>query len=421
MTLPQQGFRANSGGSGLSNLTIENTLYVMKNGNDTTGIPNRLDKPYLTIYEASQNANVGDTIYVFSGTYNEGTNDIFESDVNYVLQEGVTVVCDTKVVSDFGLAKNINISGQGVLQTTSNTESVIYITNSNSVLNLSCDTINGNGICINCAGSFNIKANYAVSTLNEVVYLTDFLGNKCFGLIQINKIDVLAEKSAIVVTNTNTDLTQRDIYLYFNEINTNSDKGGGASVNFTSNNNTRIYFESTTVNQTNTERLLYTKNSYFFIDNTNFIGIEKGLVMEQGSIGLITNSNVLSVLESIEVFSNANIQLNNCNLKNTGNQVCINASNTIQISLYDCVIVSGIGISSVISLSNTAILRIKNCEIIASDPTTLFSIFSSNPIDIYVYGQCASNKPIDVNITNQITGTNIIVDSDIVQNTNNFF
>ena len=34
-------------------VTIQNTLYVAKNGNDSSGTRNRLDKPFLTIFAAN--------------------------------------------------------------------------------------------------------------------------------------------------------------------------------------------------------------------------------------------------------------------------------------------------------------------------------------------------------------------------------
>ena len=40
------------GPPGPQNLAVNNTVFVMKNGNDTTGLVERLDKPFLTIAAA---------------------------------------------------------------------------------------------------------------------------------------------------------------------------------------------------------------------------------------------------------------------------------------------------------------------------------------------------------------------------------
>jgi hypothetical protein len=50
-------------------ISIDNTLFVSTNGNDTTAIPGSLDKKYATIREALSNANPGQLVYVFPGQY----------------------------------------------------------------------------------------------------------------------------------------------------------------------------------------------------------------------------------------------------------------------------------------------------------------------------------------------------------------
>jgi len=56
---------------GFSAVITQNTLHVMKSGNDATGTRNRLDLPYLTIAAAEADAQAGDTIYIWPGTYPE--------------------------------------------------------------------------------------------------------------------------------------------------------------------------------------------------------------------------------------------------------------------------------------------------------------------------------------------------------------
>lgn len=66
------------GPAGSTNLTIQNTVFVAKNGNDSTGLPERLDKPFLTLNAArtsaltlTPSASKRILIHVFNGTYNE--------------------------------------------------------------------------------------------------------------------------------------------------------------------------------------------------------------------------------------------------------------------------------------------------------------------------------------------------------------
>jgi hypothetical protein len=74
----------------LSNLTANgfltisnaNSIYVMKNGNDTTAVRGRLDKPYLTPVAASKVAVPKDTVFCFPGQYDFATN-LFKAGVNW--------------------------------------------------------------------------------------------------------------------------------------------------------------------------------------------------------------------------------------------------------------------------------------------------------------------------------------------------
>ena len=58
------------GGGGLTSLPIANTLFVAKNGNDATALPNRLDLPYLTIDAALADVTTAnDCVFVYPGSY----------------------------------------------------------------------------------------------------------------------------------------------------------------------------------------------------------------------------------------------------------------------------------------------------------------------------------------------------------------
>jgi hypothetical protein len=66
------GFRRDTAGSsGLTSITLQNSVFVAKNGDDATGLRNRLDKPFLTCGAAKAAALAGDTVYVFAGVYDE--------------------------------------------------------------------------------------------------------------------------------------------------------------------------------------------------------------------------------------------------------------------------------------------------------------------------------------------------------------
>lgn len=434
MALVQQGFRTGNGGGGggLTEINIANTLYVMKNGNDATALPNRLDKPYLTIYEASLNAVAGDTIYVFSGAYLEGTNDIFASDVNYVLQDGVNVECDTKVVADFGNAKNINISGQGVLLTTSGGEGAVFMENQDSVLNLTCKNIIAEGDGIVCAGNFFINVGTIDVNLGTAILLSDTIGAgvKTFGTINFENILTTSNPNNVPIslTQCNTDSNVRDIFIYGNKITSSLNLGVGknAVLQLENNFDSRIFVQIQNIIQSGSARLVDANNSKLFLNNSNGTNSTGEGINVQGNANvLITNCNLVSEIANLTSIDTANTQIVNTQLiSNSGRAVFID--NNSELMINDSVLESGTGATfGTIYISKnvgeTPILRIKNTQIIASDVAVGLSIYTSAPSNIYVQGQCSATLPTDANITNQVAGTNIIVDTDIVQNTTNFF
>ena len=70
-------------------LQFFNTVYVSKNGNDSTGLRNRADLPFLTMTAAKAAALPGDTGIVFPGLYAE--NNLLKSGVNWSFWPGVTI------------------------------------------------------------------------------------------------------------------------------------------------------------------------------------------------------------------------------------------------------------------------------------------------------------------------------------------
>lgn len=77
-----------SSGTHLTEIGLANTLWVSKDGNDSTGLRERLDKPFLTCTAAKAAAQSGDTIKVGPGTYNE--NDLWKG-VTWELDSGASI------------------------------------------------------------------------------------------------------------------------------------------------------------------------------------------------------------------------------------------------------------------------------------------------------------------------------------------
>lgn len=105
---------------GLSAVITQNTVHVMKNGNDGTGARNRLDLPYLTIAAAEAVAQAGDTIMIWPGTYAEGGLASLAS-TYYLL--GATIAAPNGQ-SVFSLTADTAIEGTGTL-TSTDTDAVV--------------------------------------------------------------------------------------------------------------------------------------------------------------------------------------------------------------------------------------------------------------------------------------------------------
>lgn len=147
-----QGPPGPTGPAGPSNLAVNNTVFVMKNGNDSTGLVQRLDKPFLTIAAARTAALAAFTsrteinrirIVVETGYYEE--NIILDKFIDYDLNNSVINggVTDNQV--DFGAVLNgawTNIIyGQAKFRKVATDIGAVLIFKKGTRLLLNCDTI----------------------------------------------------------------------------------------------------------------------------------------------------------------------------------------------------------------------------------------------------------------------------------------
>lgn len=149
---------------------IQNTVYVMKSGNDSTGLVERFDKPFLTIAAArsaalvaftSRTANARVKIIVESGNYLEGIiiDDFIDYDLgNSVISPLNTVANTESCISDNGSVYTLTTKGQYT--------SIIY---GNATLNSANVTpANGYfGIGITNANSINLNLYVQCNQINS--------------------------------------------------------------------------------------------------------------------------------------------------------------------------------------------------------------------------------------------------------------
>ena len=173
-----------SGSSG-----FQNTLYVSKNGDDSTGERNTL-KPFLTLEAARDAAQSGDTIKVKSGTYTKTdtitVTGLSKDGVAWDLEYGV-VINDATTTATFNnlstFAKSSDILGFGVLNKTGGYGAAIAnsFNASGSIIELKELNTSGTsryGILLSGGASANcsIKLPFATNTSNYQILSIEIQG-----------------------------------------------------------------------------------------------------------------------------------------------------------------------------------------------------------------------------------------------------
>ena len=421
-----------------SDLTINNTLFVSKNGNDGTALPDRWDLPFLTINSAQAVAGAGDTIYVFAGNYNEGVNDVIKTDVKYWFELGAILTCNTKCVADFGLAKNIDVDGAGSFVVTALNfgEGVVTMTNSASTLRFRGVSVTGvaNGFSLIDGATFDVKVG-TITVTNQ--YAIDIRGN-IEGRISFDEIDNSSTAIAIQLRNLGTDAVERKIFI--NGTNgglVKADSNVNGVIGTLNTNNTRVYYSDITIDhRSGVAFLIEMQSGLNYFKNINGRSIAgSGFEADVGTgtpTSYLQNCNLMSFISAV-LLRDGSSEFVNCELITFGNTAGTGGALTVlpasEASFRDCLIVeqSNTTTRCVINLPDPAPLtfdcRIMNCKLVGH-PTMTESIRNNNgaiATSFYVEQTCYTNIPVDVNITNLIVGTNIIVDSQIARLTTNFF
>jgi hypothetical protein len=129
-----------------TSVSIGNSLFVSKSGDNATAVRGNLSRHYLTITAALAAAQSGDTVFVFPGTYTESAIGNYDN-ITVHLFKGAILSNSTTVVSVTS-AVTFAITGDGILQTTGNV-TVVNQQNASSNLYIECQQIIGGvGQCV---------------------------------------------------------------------------------------------------------------------------------------------------------------------------------------------------------------------------------------------------------------------------------
>jgi hypothetical protein len=436
----QQGWRASkssSGGGGLTELAIQNTIYVSKNGNDATGTRNLWNLPFLTIAGAKAVAQAGDCIYVFAGTYNEGSNDVIESDVKYYFELGAKLICDFECISDFGIAKNIDVDGFGDFEITQLNfgKATVLMSNPLSTLRFRGNRIIGTAqaFAILDCDNYDFEAEYATCSNQYVVTIRGNSKGRCI----IKNLEQPVNAPAILYRNLGTDSVARNHFLKINTL-TSVDTLSQAVVTTINTFNSKTWIEIENIEYTGANgRLFQFWSGVNYVKNTNGVMSGGGIAVETtngNSINLFENCNLVGDTNSV-LLRLGNTEFVNCELISGGTGTGGSSGSVfVFISAFatfrDCLLVekSSVATRCVLNMFNITPtnfnVRLMNCKLVGEN-TNNFSIKNGastvSLTGFYVEGQCVTNRPIEANMTNLIAGSNIIVDDLVSRNPQNFF
>jgi len=122
------------------------------NGNDSTGVVGRLDRPFFTLLAAQTAASAGTTIVVYPGSYT--SNSLGKDGVNWYFMPGATVTTVGNVFNAL-TAMSFTVAGYGALNGTGR---LVQISSGTSNISIQCNTANtSNGFGISASGSIKIN------------------------------------------------------------------------------------------------------------------------------------------------------------------------------------------------------------------------------------------------------------------------
>jgi hypothetical protein len=411
-------------------ITLQQTLYVAKNGNDSTALRNRLDKPFLTIFAARQASLPGDLIFVYPGIYAEGSNDIIATNVNYWFEDGSEVTCLTQVVSDYGTAKNINVDGRGIFRVLNVNTSlgVINLTNAASTIVFRGKSIVGlgNGIAIFNAVSFDIKVD---SISSSVQYGATIRGN-CFGILEFDTMNVTSTSAAIFMSNHGTDLVSRNIIVKGKILNSNNSIADAGVITHGNCNNTRFFYSDILINHTGVSGGAFctlngggkTLFSNLTMLSTNGYGISlQGDSVLEASDCIIVSTTFAARAYNDGCFSASNTLFKtDTDLVGAGGAVSCSGTGEIELNACTLEMISVDALRLCVDVLNNN-FRMRFTKLVGTGITESIGSSTATPADIMVEGDCSANLPLSADITNIIVGTSVIVDANIARNSQTLY
>ena len=423
-----------NGDPGPNQLLIQNTLIVSKNGNDSTGVRNDWAKPFLTITGANTVAQPGDLIVIYPGTYSE--SNVVLSDIAYYFYKGAIVSSSFTCISDtVGFPKNIMVYGEGDFIAASGRAIFTNDPDTNVIFNFNYAQ-GFDGILIGNANNINIKGKHVVGTTQ---YTISIRGNAT-GYVDIDYYDgsVSANKGqTILIRNASLDLVERTLVVKGKKLLSNCEFLQGAITTENCNTLSTVIdidlVEHVTSSDSFTTAAIWHHSGKLKISGTIKSANNFGVIL-----GNLTGDTILQLVDcqiksrnsAISVPTNtANVyaEIDNTYLGKTSD----NAVSAIYVGTTAGVVEMSINNSTISNLSSSnsahgieladanSILRLNNVKADVTGASAA-SVYCPSARTIFIESMLSTNKALDVNVTNGVTGSTVIVDTDIKRNTKTF-
>jgi hypothetical protein len=411
---------------------IANTIFVSKNGDDSTGQRGNWNLPFLTIQSASAVAQAQDVVYVYAGTYSVGNDDWVKSDVHYYFEPNAKVTGLRHAVYDFGQDRNIWIHGEGTfIQTQLDfTKASVVVHGTNTNLYFRGYEMDGrtNGLEIRNA-TYDIKVNKINCNDQYPVGIYD----NSDGILEwTDEIFTLSTGVAIQMRALGTDGQPHHHKIIGGKIRSNTQFAGSGQISQILNQpQIKVEYHNIEFDHFGggTSSLIYLwnsgnayfKNCYGVSQNTTAVNGFSGFgtVLIEGCNLLGENIGLLNTSDTMNINAKDSTFITNSDSDGAGGGSAMSGG---EMTLENCELVQNSSFPNrkIFNIVG-GILRLRNCKLVSN--VALESIGNSGgaPRTIYIEGQSVTNSPVSPLITNGIAGTNIIVDPNVSRNSTNYF
>lgn len=427
------------GGGGAVTLPIGNFVFVNPLGNDLTGVREDFHLPFQTLSSALNTAVSGDTIYVYGGTYNEA-NPLYKAGVNWHFIGQPILNLSAPVVwtdAPAGLSQDfINISGDAVVNHIG-LGAVVDVTKTDTVVNINFKSVTSLAYATlrlsNGSGVINVSEKIECTLINHTIYLD---GNSSY---TINAEEVFNSASS-GITSCVYVKNNANVYTGLTIINARLIQCDGL---FSA---VRLDYGGNTgkVKINVSDKIVWTNllgGTYPQTNNT-VINMGGNLVVNgdiDGGNGLAINMSTATYDKSVEhngdAYNNGNLPLigfgdfdiafwlsNKATTKLNGSYTSSNDKVVTHKGTTSKIIINGEILSTyggggnnygLYLESDANVTLLDNVKIVSDNSGTPFGIGAGGLRDIKIVHNVSSNVNTDANITNLITGTNYIFDTDI--------